>query len=99
MRVMMKIQLPVENGNKGIKDGNLPKTVMGFIETVKPESSYFYAEGGLRTGLFFFDLKDPTKLPSIMEPFFMNLNAGVEVFPVMNAQDLKVGLEQLPKGF
>jgi hypothetical protein len=42
-----------------------------------------------------FDLKDPSEIPAIAEPFFLNLNAKVEFSPVMNAEDLKKGLESL----
>jgi len=94
MRTMMKVSFPVEAGNKGVKEGLLPKTVMGFVEKMKPEACYFLPDGGKRSGIFFFDLKDPTLIPSIAEPFFMNLNATIELTPVMNLEDLKAGLEK-----
>ena len=94
MRVMMKVAIPVETGNKAVKDGTLAKTVMEFVERVKPEASYFIAEGGRRTALFFFDLKDPSSIPPAAEPFFMNLHAAVELTPAMNAEDLKAGVER-----
>lgn len=40
-------------------------------------------------------MKDSSDLPPIGEPFFSQLNAKVEVFPIMNAEDLKKGLSQL----
>jgi hypothetical protein len=40
-------------------------------------------------------LKDPSEIPAICEPFFMNMNAKVEMSPVMNADDLKKGLDSL----
>ena len=92
MRVMMKVSIPVGAGNKGIADGTLPKTVGEFVETMKPEASYFLAEAGNRTALFFFDLKDPTDIPSAAEPFFMILDASIELTPAMNLEDLQAGL-------
>jgi len=97
MRMMMKVSIPVEAGNKGVKEGLLPKTIMGFIEQMKPEAAYFVSEGGKRTGYFFFDLKDPSSLPLAAEPFFMNLNAAVEVTPAMNVEDMKAGVEKATK--
>ena len=95
MRTMLKVSMPVEKSNQAIKDGSLPKTMNKFIDDLKPESSYFYADHGRRTALFVFDLKEPALIPSIAERFFMALNAEVDFYPVMNATDLKKGLEML----
>jgi hypothetical protein len=95
--MMMKVSIPVDGGNKGVKEGTLPKTVMGFVEQVKPEACYFTAEGGKRTAYLFFDLKDATMIPTIAEPFFMNLGAGVDLAPVMNLEDMQVGIEKAMK--
>jgi hypothetical protein len=97
MRVMMKVSIPVEAGNKAIKDGSLPKTIIGFVERMKPEASYFAPEGGKRTAFFFFDLQDPTMIPTVAEPFFGNLNASIELCPVMSLEDMKVGVEKAMK--
>ncbi len=97
MRMMMKVSIPVEAGNRGVKEGILPRTVVGFVEQMKPEACYFFAEGGKRTAFFFFDLKDPTMIPTVAEPFFMNLNASIELSPVMNLDDLKAGIEKAMK--
>jgi hypothetical protein len=97
MRMMMKVSIPVEAGNRGVKEGILPKTVMAFVEQAKPEASYFTAENGKRTAFFVFDLKDPTMIPSIAEPFFMNLNASIELSPAMNLEDMKTGVEKANK--
>jgi len=92
MRMMLKVSIPVEAGNKGVKEGILPETVMRFVEQMKPESSYFFPERGLRTALFFFDLADPTMLPTAVEPFFAKLNAAIEMTPAMNLEDMKAGV-------
>jgi hypothetical protein len=97
MRVMMKVSIPVEAGNKGVKEGILPRTVMAFVEQMKPEACYFTAEAGKRTALFFFDLKDPTMIPMAAEPFFMNLNASIDISPTMDLDDMKAGVEKAVK--
>jgi hypothetical protein len=97
MRVMMKVSIPVESGNRAIKDGILPKTFMAFIEQHKPEATYFTAQGGNRTAFVFFDLEDPTMIPTVAEPFFQNLGASIEISPVMNAADMKAGVEKAMK--
>jgi hypothetical protein len=94
---MLKVSFPVEAGNKGIKEGILPNTVMGFVEQMKPEACYFLPDGGKRTAIFFFDLKDPSLIPPIVEPFFLNLNASIELTPAMNLEDMKAGVEKAMK--
>ena len=85
---------PGRDRQQGIADGTLPKTVMDFMAKFKPEAAYFVAEAGRRTGYFFFDLADPTDIPSVAESFFMNLNAAIELTPAMNAADMKAGIEK-----
>lgn len=92
MRTMLKIAIPVESGNAAIRDGRLPKLMAEQLERLRPEAAYFFADRGVRTALFVIDLKDPSDIPVIAEPFFMELNATVEAAPVMNAEDLKKGL-------
>jgi hypothetical protein len=93
MRMLMKVSIPVEVGNKAVADGSLPKTMMQFMERMKPEAAYFGPQDGNRTAYFVFDLQDPTAIPSAAEPFFMNLNASIEITPVMNLADMKTGVE------
>ena len=42
-----------------------------------------------------FDLPDSSGIPSFAEPFFRELNANLELAPVMNGDDLQKGLSQL----
>jgi hypothetical protein len=92
MRMMMKVSIPVDHGNAAIKDGSLANTFQQFMDTAKPEAAYFVAERGKRTAYFFFDLKQPSDIPSIAEPFFAKLHAAIYVTPAMNADDVKAGL-------
>jgi hypothetical protein len=94
---MLKISMPNEAGNKAIKDGSLPKTIEALMQDLRPEASYFYPENGKRTALFVFDMQDASQLAEIGERMWLNLNAEVSIIPVMNAQDLKSGLEKMMK--
>ncbi len=98
MRTMMRVTIPVDAGNKAIRENSLPKLMQSFVEQYKPEAAYFFPSEGKRSALFFFDLKEPSLIPVIAEPLFMGLNAAVEFVPVMNADDLRSGLERIPKG-
>ena len=95
MRMMIRIKVPVEAGNRAFQDGTLPKTLMEAIERLKPEAAYFCPDQGVRTAFMIVDLKDSSEIPAIAEPFFSKLNAAVEFLPVMNAKDLKKGLAKI----
>ncbi len=95
MRMMMKVQIPVGRGNETLKDGTLPRIMREALEALKPEAAYFTTMEGQRTAVLVFDLKDVASIPKIAEPFFMRLDARVDMAPVMNAQDLESGLKQV----
>lgn len=97
MRMLLKVGIPVEAGNRAIKDGELPKTISTFVEQMKPEAVFFVGENGLRTGYFFFDLKDASTIPVACEPFFVKLNATIELTPAMNIEELKAGIARAMK--
>ena len=89
---MLKFLLPVEKGNAAIEDGTIARTLESIMTTLKPEAAYFTSFDGKRGGLIFFDLADPSQIPEVIEPLFLNLHAAAELTPVMNADDLRKGL-------
>ena len=95
MRTIAKISIPVEAGNKGIQSGALPKVMQQTAERWKPEAMYFTAFGGKRTAIIVFDLPDSSQIPVFAEPFFVELQAELELAPVMNGDDLQKGLSGL----
>jgi hypothetical protein len=95
MRVMAKISMPVESGNQAIKDGSLGTTMQRAAERWSPEAMYFTTFDGRRTAFMVFNLPDSSDLPPFAEPFFRELNAEVQLAPVMNGDDLMKGLAQL----
>lgn len=95
MRTMLRWTVPVEKGNAMIDDGSMGKVIEAVMAKTKPEAAYFLAEDGKRSGILFFDLKEPADIPRIAEMLFRGANATVEFVPVMNADDLKKALTSL----
>jgi hypothetical protein len=95
MRMMMKVKMEAEAASRAIADGSMPKVMEQTFAQLQPEAAYFGPEGGMRTAFMVFDLKDPSQLPPLSEPLFRTLNAKVEMFPVMDREDLQKGLQQL----
>lgn len=92
MRTLVRITLDVVASNKAIMDGSLPAIIQSTMEKLRPEASYFHTIDGCRACFMVFDLKDPSQIPAISEPFFTELNAKVDFCPVMNSEDLQTGL-------
>lgn len=102
MRILMKVEFPVEAANAAMKAGSMPKTIQSILDEQKPEAAYFLASNGKRSGLLILDLKDPSQIPALAEPWFLAFNASVEIQPVMTPADLaKAGpaIEQAVKKY
>ena len=95
MRMLMKVQVPTEAGNRTIKNGSLPEIIRKTLESLHAEAAYFTSMDGQRTMIAVFDMRGPSDIPRIAEPLFMGLNASIEFMPCMNAEDLKTGLSTI----
>ena len=95
MRTLMKVKMDTEAGSRAIADGSLPQLMQETLGALRPEAAYFGPENGVRTAFIVFDMQDPSQLPAITEPLFSKVKATVEMFPVMNQEDLQKGLQQL----
>jgi len=87
MRFLFKISWPVEAGNAAAKEGF--KAIPQILEEQKPEAVYFIAEGGKRTTIMVINMDDASQLPAIAEPWFLAVNASIEVTPAMVPEDLQ----------
>jgi len=95
MRVLMTVQMDTDRANAAITERTLPAILKSALDRVNPESAYFGALDGRRTGFIVFDLKDPSDIPSIAEPFFQKLGAKVTFAPVMSFDDVQAGMQKL----
>ena len=87
MRCLFKMSWPVEVGNAAAKEGF--SAVQQILEEQKPEAIYFIAAGGRRTGIMIINMDDVSQLPAIAEPWFLAMNASIEVTPAMVPEDLQ----------
>jgi hypothetical protein len=88
MRILLKVNIPVEPGNAAAKSGKLSSTIQTILAEQKPEAVYFSDDKGQRTGYLFLELKDASQIPAICEPWMLSFNAGIELHPVMVPADL-----------
>ncbi|AWT44551.1 MULTISPECIES: hypothetical protein [Streptomyces] len=95
MRVLVKASVDIDKGNEAIRSGKMADLVKETLEKIKPEAAYFGPLDGHRTMLLVVDLPDSSAIIPTLDPLFSNLDATIEVTPVMNVDDLQKGLSQL----
>lgn len=98
MRMLMTVKMPHAEFNAAVRAGTVTQKMGQIMETLKPEAAYFTSIDGCRTGLLIVDLAEPSRIPALAEPWFLNFNADVDFRPVMTPDDLKqAGLDALGK--
>ena len=98
MRMLARVTVEVGKGNEAISSGNMGKVIGTFMERAKPEAAYFTEMDGKRTAVMVVNLEEPSKVPALAEPWFLQFNADVHFQVVMSGEDLKkAGLEALGK--
>jgi hypothetical protein len=98
MRMLVIAKSPLEPFNAYAKDGSAGAKIQAIVDEIKPEAVYFTEMDGHRTAVMIVDMDDPSKIPSLAEPWFLTFNSNVEFHPVMSPEDLaRAGLEELGK--
>jgi len=95
MRMMLRVSIPAEKGNAAIEDGSMPKAIRAVMEQIRPEAAYFLPLDGQRTALFFFEMQSQADLVSVVEPFWLSLEADVDLIPALNFPELEAGLSSI----
>ncbi len=98
MRMLLNVKIPHEKFNEAVRDGSVGQKLRRILEDIKPETVYFTEQNGQRGAILIVDVADPSKIPSVCEPWFLAFNADVELRILMTPEDLqKAGLEELGK--
>ena len=88
MRFMLKVEMPVERANELAEEGKLGEAIQTILEDLEPEAAYFTTSNGDRAGYIFINIDDASEIPAFAEPWFLALEANVDIVPVMTPEDL-----------
>ena len=98
MKMLLQVKFPHEPFNTAVRDGSAGKKIQSILESTKPEAAYFTEMDGCRGAILIVDLEDPSKVPALAEPWFLQFNADCEFRIVMTPDVLsKAGLDELGK--
>ena len=98
MRMLLDVKIPHETFNAAVRDGSAGEKLKRILEATKPEAVYFTERDGHRGGILAVNLDDPSKIPALVEPWFLTFNADVEIRVAMTPEDLaRAGLDALGK--
>jgi len=90
MLFIIKATIPNDAGNDMVRSGagmkELINTIMG---DVKPEAAYFAIADGQRTLFMIANIDKPEEMVRLAEPLWLGVEADVDVYPAMSAEDFE----------
>ncbi|MBJ6726134.1 panthothenate synthetase [Geomesophilobacter sediminis] len=89
MRMLLNIKFPNEQFNQAVRKGNCGSLISRIVEEARAEAVYFTEQDGQRSVIMVTEVTEPSKIPALAEPWFLNFNATVELRIVMSFDDLK----------
>ena len=96
MRMLMNVQFPLEPFNTAVRDGTLGRKIQRILEVTKPDSVYFTEQDGKRGATMVVEVKDPSEIPTLAEPWFLTFNAATQFRIAITPQELgRAKLEEL----
>ena len=98
MKMLLSVAIPHEPFNSLVRSGKAGEVIRHILESIRPEVAYFTEQDGTRGGIFVVDVKNPSDVPALAEPFFLNFQADCKFRILMSPEDLqKAGLEAIGK--
>ncbi len=92
MRLMMTFKIPVAAGNAAGPRGDIGKAIDKLVKDTNAEAAYFTMMDGMRAGVVVFEETDQSRLPHYNEPLMQQLDAQIDIAPVLSLEDLERGL-------
>ena len=98
MRMLLTVEMPHEPFNTLVRKGKAGELLGKIMDEIRPEAAYFTEQDGKRGAILVVDVKEPSRVPSLAEPFFLTFNADCKFRIAMSPDDLaKAGLEKIGK--
>ncbi len=96
MRMLLSVEFPIEPFNSLVRSGKIDDVMGRILDEIKPEAVYFTEQDGARGGVLVVDVNEPSDIPRLAEPFFLNFEADCRLRLAMTPEDLqKSGLAEL----
>jgi hypothetical protein len=98
MRMLLDVVFPHEPFNALVRKGTAGGVIGKILEAIKPEAAYFTEQDGHRGAVLVINLEDPSQIPALAEPWFLNFQADCKFRVMMTPEDLRrAGLDELGK--
>ena len=88
MRMLLNISLPHEPFNTAVRKGTAGETIGKILQAIKPEAVYFTEQDGHRGAILVVDVKTPSEIPALAEPWFLHFQADCKFRVVMSPEEL-----------
>ena len=95
MRTMVKFTIPTQETNPLVEDGSIGQKMESLLGTLQPEAAYFGPIEGKRGGFIVINMEQESDVVTKLEPFWLELGATFELFPVATPDELRAGLQSL----
>jgi len=88
MRYLIKVRLPIEEGNRILRNPKFSRELQSILEEIKAEAAYFSLIDGQRGMYIITSFDDASQIAVISEKFWFWGKADLEIIPVMIVDDL-----------
>ena len=96
MKMLLNVEFPAEPFNSLVRSGKVEGIIGKIMETIKPDSAHFTEQNGTRGGIFIVEVAEPSDVPRLAEPFFLEFNASCRFRIAMTPEELgKAGLDEI----
>jgi len=89
MKFLVTIQISNDAGNAFVKTPHFAEKLQTIFADQKAENVYFRQKEGLRSVLYFTDVADASRLPSVLEPWWQLGASRAEADPVFTPQEMQ----------